>query len=95
MSAFTPAVDVLHAPGRVRLRLAGIGHVEEATFQDAADALVHKVLVLAMAIRSGGVRFSSDCPVDAALVAFIWELGDIAAAGGDVRDRLFGPADGA
>jgi len=24
-------------------------------------------------------------------VKFIWELGEIAAAGGDIRERLFGP----
>jgi hypothetical protein len=26
------------------------------------------------------------------LVGFLWELGTIAAAGGDIRERLFGPS---
>jgi hypothetical protein len=85
-----PALDVLDAGDRVRLRLAGLGDAEGATLQDAADALVRRLLIMAMAIRSGDVCFSSDCPLDASLVAFVWELGDIAAAGGDIRARLFG-----
>jgi hypothetical protein len=26
------------------------------------------------------------------LAVFLWELGEIAAAGGDIRERLFGPS---
>ena len=85
-----PALDVIEAGDRVRLRLAGLGDAEGPTLQDAADALVRKLLTMAMAIRSGAVCFSSDCPPDPSLVAFVWELGDIAAAGGDIRARLFG-----
>jgi hypothetical protein len=90
VSGYVPSLQVLDVGGRVRLRLAGVGHADGPTLQDAADALLHKTLLLAMAIRSGTVAFSSDCPLDASLLAFVAELGDIAAGGGDARARLFG-----
>lgn len=86
-----PALDVLAVDGRVRLRLAGLGHADGATLQEAADELVRKVLLMALALRSGALRFSSDCPLDPALLAYLWELGELAAAGGDIRVRLFDP----
>jgi hypothetical protein len=44
-----------------------------------------------MAFRSGGFGpFSSEVPFpDPGLLNFLYELGDIAAAGGDIRERLF------
>jgi hypothetical protein len=53
--------------------------------------LVARVLVLAMAFRSGGIGpVSSEAPLpDPALLSFLYELGEIAAAGGDIRERLF------
>jgi hypothetical protein len=35
--------------------------------------------------------FSTLFRPDLALVHFLWELGGIAAAGGDIREHLFGP----
>jgi hypothetical protein len=49
------------------------------------------VLLLAMALRSSGIGpVSSECPSDVALLDFVFELGEIAARGGDIRPRLFG-----
>jgi hypothetical protein len=91
VSEFTPALHIAEAGGAVRLGLAGFGYVEGATLQDAADELVRKLLVVVMAFRSGGVgRYNSECPPDAATLDFLWELGEIAASGGDIRERLFG-----
>jgi hypothetical protein len=92
MAGYTPHLSVVELDGRVRLGLAGFGHADGATLQEAADELVRRVLVIAMAVRAGDVLSRSrECMVDPAQVAFIWELGLIAASGGDIRSRLFGP----
>jgi hypothetical protein len=44
-----------------------------------------------MALRGSGLPASSELgPPDLAAVGFLNELGEIAAAGGDIRQRLFG-----
>jgi hypothetical protein len=92
MAVFMPSLRVFERDGRVRLALAGFGHADGATLQEAADELVRRVLVIAMAVRAGDVcPRSTECMVDPAQLAFIWELGLIAASGGDIRGRLFGP----
>jgi hypothetical protein len=91
MSEFTPTLRVDEAAGRVRIGLDGFFSAEAPTLQEAADELVRKMLVAAMALRSGGISgFSAESRPDMALVVFLWELGEIAAAGGDIRKRLFG-----
>jgi hypothetical protein len=50
------------------------------------------VLALVLAFRSGGIGpIPSEAPrPDLAILEFLYELGEIAAAGGDMRQRLFG-----
>jgi hypothetical protein len=36
-------------------------------------------------------RLSSECGLDLAVLDFMWQLGEVAASGGDVREFLFGP----
>jgi hypothetical protein len=75
--------------GRVRLTLGGLA-AEGATLQEAADELVRRVLVMAMAFRSSGIGpVSSECCVDVALLDYVVELGELAARGCDIRPRLF------
>jgi hypothetical protein len=91
MSEFAPTLRVDEISGRVRLTLDRVCSGEGATLQDAADELVWKVLVAVMAFRNVGMgAFSALCRPDLELVGFLWELGTIAAAGGDIRERLFG-----
>jgi hypothetical protein len=91
MSAFTPTLRVDECRGGVRLSLDRFCSAEGPTLQEAADELVWKVLTVVMAFRSRGFAgFSTLCRPDLELVAFLWELGEIAAAGGDIRERLFG-----
>jgi hypothetical protein len=93
MSEFAPTLRVDESAGRVRLSLDGLCSAEGPTLQDAADELVWKMLVTVMAFRSRGLSgFSTLCRPDLELVRFLWELGEIAAAGGDIRERLFGPS---
>ena len=93
MSEFTPTLWVAESGGRVRLGIDGLLSADGPTLQDAADELVAKVLVVVMAFRSDGIGgYSSElCRPDLELVKFIWELGEIAASGGDIREALFGP----
>lgn len=61
------------------------------TLQEAADDLIRQLLATAMAFRSSGMGpISSEVMPDLAMMDFLYELGEIAAAGGDVRSRVFG-----
>jgi hypothetical protein len=89
---FRPTLEVRQVAGRVRLLLGSVAYGEGATLQEAADDLVARVLVLVMAFRSSGIGpISSEVPPpDLAMLDFLYELGEIAAADGDIRQRLFG-----
>jgi hypothetical protein len=80
----------METAGCVRLQLGQFARGEGTTLQEAADDLIHRLLVLVMAVRSSG--FSAACEVrpDLETMDFLYELGDFAAAGGDIRDRVFG-----
>jgi hypothetical protein len=94
MSGFTPTLWVDETSGRVRLSLDGVCSAEGATLQEAADEVVWKVLLAVMTFRSVGMAaFSTLCRPDPELVRLLWELDGIAAAGGDIRGRLFGSSD--
>jgi len=86
----TPSLTVTEVGDSVRLELAGIARGEGRSLQDAADALVDAVLRLATAVRSNGVRVTPEVPGDVELFDYLYQLGELAAAGGDVRQRLFG-----
>jgi hypothetical protein len=90
VSTFTPPLTVQELPGRVRLSLGTLTHGTGPTLQDAADDLVQRLLGYAIALRAPGLQTSSELgPPDLAAVGFLYELGEIAAAGGDIRQRLF------
>lgn len=92
IDVWTPALRISEIGGRVRLGFDGFSDVEGETLQDAADALVARLLQIAIALRSGGWGYlSSECAPDPDLLGFVWRLGDLAAAGGDPRELLFGP----
>jgi hypothetical protein len=76
--------------GRVRLTLGELGSGDGETLQDAADDLVRRLLAMAMAFRTSGLgRLYSAFRPDPSVLSFLWELGEIAAAGGDIRERIF------
>jgi hypothetical protein len=83
-------LTVQEAPGQVRLCLGSLAHGDGPTLQDAADDLVQRLLTYAMAFQASGMRPASDLgPLDLAAMDFLYQLGEIAAAGGDIRSRLF------
>jgi hypothetical protein len=90
MATANPRLEMSEAGGCVRLRLVGLAEAEGATLQEAADDLVRRVLLIAIAFRSSGIGpVSSECPLDIALLDFVLELGEIAARDRDIRPRLF------
>jgi hypothetical protein len=83
-------LTVQEAPGRVRLCLGTLAHGDGLTLQDAADDLVQRLLTYVMAFRASGFRPSLELPPpDLAAMDFLYQLGEIAAAGDDIRGRLF------
>ena len=89
---WVPPLYVSQRAGRCRLMLSGVTHGEGGTLQEAADDLVTRLLELVMRVRSSGLGFSTDIPPpDHRLLDFIWELGERAARGEDIRERVFGP----
>jgi hypothetical protein len=84
-----PALNVTETRGRVRLSLGGFAHGEGPSLQEAADELVRRLLQLALAFRSSGCSASRELRPDLETMNFLQELGDIAAAGGDIRARVF------
>ena len=84
-------LQLTRAHGRCRLSLGRYAYGDGDTLQDAADALVARLLAMAMGWRAGGFRFPMELgPQDVPWFDFLHELGEIAAAGGDIRERVLG-----
>jgi hypothetical protein len=91
-SRWSPDLRICETSGRCRLWLGTYACGEGDTLQEAADDLVARLLGIAMSFRAGGARFSTELgPVDLRWFELIYELGEIAASGGDIRARVFGP----
>ena len=84
-----PVLNITEAGGRVRLNLGGFAHGEGSSLQEAADELIRHLLDLAVAFRSSGCSASRELRPDLETMNFLQELGEIAAAGGDIRARVF------
>src|SRR5580765_728259 len=92
METWTPDLRISVVAGRVRHGLDGFSDVEGGSLQEAGDALVARLLEIALAFRSGAIGpLSTECGIDHSLLEFIWRVGAVAAAGGEPRELLFGP----
>jgi len=89
---WTPPIYAGEAGGCCRLFLAGYVHGDGSTLQEAADDLVRRLLSLVLHLRAGsGLTLPSQVPrPDLRWLGFLDELGEIAARGADIRDRIFG-----
>ena len=85
-----PSLTVTESAGRVCLQLGGIARGEGVSLQDAADDLIRRLLGIVLALRSSGFRAASELGPDLETMDFLYELGEIAGAGGDIRSRVFG-----
>lgn len=88
---WTPGLHLREVRGGCRLSLEGFAWGEGHTLQDAADDLIRRLLTVAMCLRSGGrIACSSDAPPsDIRWLEFLYEIGELAARGVDIRDRVF------
>jgi hypothetical protein len=78
--------------GCCRLSLGGVASGDGETLQEAADSLVVRLLTISMTLReccSVTGRFGQPDPHQ---LTFFAELAEIAAGGGDIRERIFGCA---
>jgi hypothetical protein len=88
---WTPAISLRESAGRCHLTLAGLTYGVGFSLQEAADDLIARLQGIALGARSTGFRQPAELgPPDHALHEFIWELGELAAAGHDLRPRVFG-----
>ena len=91
---WTPPLKLEEIEGRCRLSLGGLTYGNGRTLQDAADDLIARLLHLAASFRGSGFRLSPEGPqLNHASLDFIWEIGERAARGEDVRPRVFGSID--
>ena len=88
---WTPALELCETGNGCRLSLGGWAHGEGETLQRAADELVARLLDVALRFRRSGYNFARmrGRPSIEELT-FVWELGEIAAGGGDIRPRALG-----
>jgi hypothetical protein len=90
MTTAMPSLTVDESAGRVTLQLGGFARGNGPSLQDAADDLIQSVLGLVMAFRCGGFSVSRELRVDVETMDYLHELGEVAAAGEDIRARVFG-----
>lgn len=90
--AWTPELRVETRAGRCRMTLVGVTYGNGATLQEASRDLVCRVLDLALALRAG-FRASTEARPDPQVVEYLWEIGEMATRGGDIRARVLGFAD--
>jgi hypothetical protein len=91
-TGWRPSLRVSDVAGRCRLSLDGLSYGTGPTLQEAADDLVARLLTLAAGLRSGDFRVPAELgPPDPRLLGFLWEIGERAARGEDVRRRVLGP----
>ena len=88
---WTPSLTVREVGRRCRLSLDGVAWGNGDTLQEAADDLVSRLVTLSLSLRSNGLNVPSELgPPDLRVLSFLWELGEMAARGNDIRDRVFG-----
>ncbi len=61
-----------------------------ASLQEAGDDLIRRLLELVIAVRSSGFAASGEVRVDLETMDVLYRLGEVAAAGGDIRAWVFG-----
>jgi hypothetical protein len=85
-----PPLTITESGGLVCLQLGWFARGQGASLQEAADELIHSILGVLVAIRSSGFSGCSELQPDLDAMNFFYELGEIAASGGDIRTRVFG-----
>ena len=92
MSAcWTPSLTVRPVGRRCRLCLDGLAWGDGDTLQEAADDLICRLRTVALGLRANGWHVPAEFgPPDVRMLTFLWEIGEMAARGEDVRERVLG-----
>jgi hypothetical protein len=85
-----PSLTVAESEGRVRLQFGVLARGEGGSLQEAGEDLIRRLLEMVMALRSSGFTGSGELRIDLESMDFLFALGEFAAAGGDIRARVFG-----
>jgi hypothetical protein len=89
--SWMPALHLRESAGRCHLSLAGLTYGVGASLQEAADDLISRLMGIALGVRRSGFHYATELgPSDHRLHEFIWEVGELAARGEDLRPRVFG-----
>ncbi len=92
ISTWNPPLHVHETGSGCRLTLDGVASGHGATLQEAGDDLIARLLTLVMSIRSSGLRIPPELgPPDPRMLRFLWEIGEMATRGEDIRERIFAP----
>ncbi|HEU0241952.1 MAG TPA: hypothetical protein VKB59_08475 [Micromonosporaceae bacterium] len=88
--AWTPELRLRTSADRCQLRLVGVTYGNGATMQEASNDMLARLFDLAMTVRDGRYRPMSELGApDPRVLSFLYEIGEIAANGGDIRQRVF------
>jgi hypothetical protein len=91
IETWTPPLELDARPDRCRLSLVGVTYGNGATLQEAAGDLLVRLHDLALGLRRGGFRCTGEAGrLDPRVTGFLWEIGELVARGGDIRQRVFG-----
>jgi hypothetical protein len=85
-----PPLTITESGRFICLQLGGFARGQGTSLQEAADDLIHSILGVLLAIRSSGFSACTELQPDLDALNFFYELGEIAASGGDIRSRVFG-----
>jgi hypothetical protein len=89
---WSPRLELHEDADRCRLSLAGHASGHGHSLQEAADDLIARLLGLALAVRTSGLAIARDAaPPDRDWLDYVWQLGELAARGEDIRERVFDP----
>lgn len=83
-------LTVAESAGLIRVQLGALSRGEGGSLQEAADDLIRRLLLLVIAFRSSGFTPSCEIRPDLEAMNFLYQLGELAATGGDIRARVFG-----
>ncbi|MGZ4620159.1 MAG: hypothetical protein ACXV3F_15985 [Frankiaceae bacterium] len=89
MADFEPTLTVIRRDTHVCMSLGALATGRGATLDEAEQDLVRRLRAAAVAIHDYGILGGTEGPPpDIAALSFLYQLGEIAAAGGDIRTRL-------
>lgn len=93
MTRWTPELRLDTPGGACRLSLVGVTYGNGPTLQEAGNDLLARLFDVALAFRGGSYRVTAEGGrPDHRVMDFLWEVGEIAIHGGDIRERVFGDA---